>query len=492
MPISFNEVPANLRVPGWFVEFDGSGAAVDQGVQPFKILVISQKLAAGTTPANTPIRITSAGQAAKEFGEGSILHGMALRLFANNKFTETWMVAMDDPGAGVAATGSIQFTATSPKAGTAYIYVAGRRLQVGVTTTSTASELATALAAAINADTTIPATAAVNGGDDTQVDITARHKGTLGNWIDLRDSYFDGEELPSGVTLVITPMASGSGDPDLDSAIAALGEEHYNVWAVPYTSAALLTSLETELEDRWGPTRQIGACAFTAIADTHSAAGTLGDSRNSEHVSILSTYKSPTPPWEWVGAEVADVAREASKDPARPFQTLGLSGILPPKVEDRFTQDERNLLLYDGISTNYVDSGGTVRIERLITTYKKNDLGADDIAFLNVNTVFTLERLRWELRNRMLLKYPRHKLADDGTRYAPGQAVVTPSVIKAEVISLFRSWEERALVEAPEQFAQDLIVERDGADPDRVNIQMSPDLVNQLRVGAAKISFILN
>ena len=91
------------------------------------------------------------------------------------------------------------------------------------------------------------------------------------------------------------------------------------------------------------------------------------------------------------------------------------------------------------------------------------------------------------MRARIASKYGRHKLANDGTLYGAGQAVVTPKVIKAELISLFRDWEEAGLVEGIEQFIADLIVERDPTDANRLNALIPPDLVNQLRVFAGQV-----
>ena len=158
---------------------------------------------------------------------------------------------------------------------------------------------------------------------------------------------------------------------------------------------------------------------------------------------------------------------------------------------DRLTDDERNLLLYDGISTLLVDAGGKVRIERMITTYKTNAFGAPDASYLDVNTILTLSYLRYDLRNYILRKYPRHKLANDGTRFGPGQAIVTPKLMKSEIIAKFREWEGIGLVEDISQFKNDLIVERNQSDPNRLDVMIPPNLVNQLIVTAAQIGFIL-
>lgn len=493
MPISFNEIPVNLRVPYVYTEYDATRANQGPGIQPFKALIIGQRLNAGTVPALTPIRITSVAQAKKYFGEGSILHRQAMGWFADNTATEVWAVAFNDPSGSVAATGTLAFTGPATAAGTLSLYIGGDRIQVAISSGQTAAQIATAVAAAIGLTSNLPITAAVDSGITTQVNIIARNKGTLGNSIDVRLNYFDGEETPAGVGVTVTAMSGGTGVPDFDTLWAVLGDEHYNVWALPYIDSASLANVSDELEDRAGPLRQIEAVAFSAKDDTHSNLGTFGDGQNSQFISVISPAGkgSPTPAFE-VGANYAAIAAYyLNIDPARPLQTLEMSHVKPPARASRFTQNENNLLLYDGIATAYVDASGNVRVQRSITFYKENPLGADDAAYLDVNTLFTLSYIRWSVRNRLLLKYPRHKLASDGTRFGQGQAIVTPKVVKAELISIFQEWEFIGLVEGADQFATDLIVERNASDPSRLDILLPPDLVNQLRVTAIQIQFLV-
>jgi len=72
-----------------------------------------------------------------------------------------------------------------------------------------------------------------------------------------------------------------------------------------------------------------------------------------------------------------------------------------------------------------------------------------------------------------------------------GQAIVTPNIIRSELIALAREWEEAGLVEGLDQFVADLIVERDQGNPNRVNALVPPDIVNQFRSFAAAIQFRL-
>ena len=112
-------------------------------------------------------------------------------------------------------------------------------------------------------------------------------------------------------------------------------------------------------------------------------------------------------------------------------------------------------------------------------------------AYLDATTVFTLDRLRFELRTLFLTQTPRHKLANDGTRFAAGQAVLTPKGARGLVLGLAQSWEARGLIENLEAFKADLIAERNSLDPNRLDIYLPPDLVNGLVVVAAQLGFRL-
>ena len=151
------------------------------------------------------------------------------------------------------------------------------------------------------------------------------------------------------------------------------------------------------------------------------------------------------------------------------MQTLALPGVIPPALPDRWTMEERNVLLHDGIATFMVQSGDVVAIERQVTMYQTNVWNMPDPSYLDVNTPATLGYIRYATRARILPKFPRHKLASDGTRFGPGQAIVTPSVIRGELLALYRELEEAGIVENFDQYKADLIVERNKDDRNRVD-----------------------
>lgn len=491
MTVSFNSIPNNLRVPLAYVEFDNTRAVQGTPAMQYRVLAIGQKLADGSAAVNTLVQVPSSDSAVAFFGAGSMLARMVETFKAANRYTDIWAVALADAPAAAAAGGNILVAGTATAAGTLTLYIGGQRVRAGVASGDTAAQVATALAAAISADTTLPVTAAVNGTTAEQVDLTARHKGLCGNDIDLRLNYYFDEVLPAGITATITAMSGGSANPDVADAITALGDEVFQDIIMPYTDSANLVALEAELLSRWSGTRQLDSKAFCAWRGTHGNAVAFGNGRNSPLVTCMPTGLNPDPPYIWAAAVAAQASNSLAIDPARPLQTLPLPGILPPPETERWTAEERNLLLWDGISSWFVDSGGMVRIERLVTMYQENAYGLPDPSCLDITTPATLGYLRYSLRARITQRFPRHKLASDGRDYGAGQAIVTPKTIKAELVALAEEWAIAGLVENLDQFKADLIVERHATDRNRVDVLAPPDLVNQFRIFAAQVQFIL-
>lgn len=490
--VSFDNIPSTIRHPLFYAEVDSSQAGTPVNDQ--RSLLIGQMLAAGTATADTPIQVSSADQAKSLFGVGSMLARMVETYRLGDAFTELWCLPVVEPSGGVAATGTIAVAGTATVAGTLALYIAGQKVTVAVASGDTATAVGDAIVAAIAAATSLPVSASNSTGTVT---LTSKWKGLTGNDIDIRLNYrgpLGGEALPPGVTLTITAMANGTSAPALTNGIAAMGDEPYDFVGHPFPDSATLDALKTEFGDvtgRWAWNRRLYGHCFTAAAGTVSELTTLGNSRNDPHHSIMGLSATPTPPWEVAAAFVATSAPALINDPARPLQTLTLSGVLAPAIDDRQTLSERNVLLYDGISVVMISSDSTVRVARAITTYQKNTFDVVDDAWLDVNTPATLWTVLRRMERRMTSKFPRHKLANDGTRFGPGQAVVTPKIIRAEIVALYRDLEFEGLVENVDAFIQNLIVERNVTDPNRVDILLPPDFVNQLRVLAIKAQFRL-
>ena len=286
-------------------------------------------------------------------------------------------------------------------------------------------------------------------------------------------------------------MASGAADPDMESIIAAMGDTWWKALVLPWNQKDGRVLLEEWLDAQFGPLRQQECQAFLAYRGTLSETSTYGNAGNSQLVSCMGIGSIPTSPWNVAAAYALQAATSLANDPARPLQTLELVGVMAPPREKRWSMEERNILLYDGIATYRIASDDTVQIEREVTMYQTNAWGSPDPSYLDVQTVATLGYWRYAVNARIQQKFPRHKLADDGTAYGPGNAVVTPSVIRAELIALMRELEEKGLVENVETFKEQLIVERNADDRNRVDVLAPPDLVNQFRIFACLTRFVL-
>lgn len=486
--INFNEIPVDIRTPGQFIEIDNSRALKGLPTQGRRLLIMGQRLTAGTVAQAVPTRISSAAEAINYFGRGSQLANMVAAAKAANAYTEMWAVALDDNAAGVAAAHTVTLSGVVAAAGTLRLYVGGVRVEAGVAAGEANSATATKLAAAINANLDLPVTAAAVG---AVVTITCRHKGEMGSALDLRVNYYSDDASPVGLVSVIAQTVAGTGNPDVLTAFASLGGDQYYSIVSGWSDVSNLTKCEAEMSTRWGPMAQRTGHVFAGVSGTYGTLAALGAARNSPHTTLIGAKKVPTSPWILASVLGAVCEFHGAIDPARPFQTLALPGVLSPSITDRFTLEERNLLLRDGISTFTVDPDGTLRIERVITTYQTNAFGIEDISYLDLETKWTVDYIRYAVRARIALRYPRFKLADDGTQFAAGQAIVTPRAIRAELFGLFRELEEVGLVENFDQFKNDLIVVRSAADPNRVNAVIPPDVVNQFRVFAAAVQFRL-
>jgi phage tail sheath gpL-like len=485
MTILFNEIPSDLRVPGAYFEIDPTRAVGSLPVQQKKILVLGQRLTTGTVAELVPTLVNSAGQAETYFGRGSMLAAMLAALKKANSYTEVWAIALDDDAAGVRATKTLTFTGPATDSGTVSLYLGGRRVRAAVVSGDSASTVATAVAAAITADTAMEATATVSS---AVVTVTYRHKGEAGNSFDVRLNYYVGDALPAGIGCTIAAGATGTANPAIDNALAAMGDEWFTHVVTPYTDAANYTALETELETRWGAMVMKEAMGYAAATGTVSANSTLGSGRNSKTVCTMDGARGPTPPWHWAAVVAAVDAYEPH--PRRPRTMLKLPGILPPAVEDRRTLAEQNILLYDGISTHMVDSGGNVLIQQLVTMYQTNGGGVEDTAYLFVTTMNLLAFLRFSRRLWWVTHHPRSLLARNSSTYTGDLPVVTPEVAFHGACTQFREWVGALLVEDDfEGFKAGYRAEISDSDPNRINEVLAPNLINGLHTVAGLLQF---
>ncbi|WP_237387331.1 phage tail sheath subtilisin-like domain-containing protein [Xenorhabdus sp. Sc-CR9] len=492
MAIPFSRIPNNLRTPLFFVEFDNSMA--NSAIATQRTLIIGQMLGSATAAPDIPVRVSSAEQAASQYGHGSLLHGMVTAYLANDIAAELWVLPFNDSENMLAAKGQVKISSPPTNAGVISLYIAGQRVQVTVLATDNAAQIAQSLTTAINRKISLPVTA--TAANDT-VTLTAKNKGAHGNGIDISLNYrgqAGGEVAPAGLGLVITPMTGGSGAPELKNGLSNLSDRAFDFIVNPYTDTTSLDEMKSFLSDtsgRWSWEQQLYGHAISVVSGTYGELADAGERHNNQHETLLGITKSPTPNYIWSAAVTGAIAPSLRNDPGRPLQTLPVAGVLAPAVEYQLNLIDRNNLLHSGISTVTVADDGTVQIENIISTYQKNPYGDNDDSYLQIETLFLLAFVSRYIRTQITSKFGRVKLVRDGTRFMPGSAIVTPNIVRAELIAQYRTLEYNGYVQDSAAFAEGLRVEINAHNPNRLDVLWTGALINQLRVFALLNQFRL-
>lgn len=491
--VTFLSMPSLILVPGDYIEQDNSKLAGAVLTGRPRVLLIGQKLAGGAAAVATLLRVDTPGQAKVLFGQGSMLADMVAGYKSRDTTIETWAMAVADDAGGTAATGSYAFTGPATAAGTFKGLVCGQRVPVAVTSGMTATQLATALAAAVNANADLPVTATSSIGTVT---ITARHKGVEGSSLQLAYNYDPGDALPAGIALTLTAMSGGAVNPSVTAAIAAIRDAPFAHVVHGWSDSTTITAFEAFAADRSGPTKMNYSEVYAAKVDTYSNHITALASRNSPWGVYLCLKASlPRPAWRVLAELVACIAPSAADDPALPFNTL-LVDDLPPAEGDWFIWGERELLLEAGGATLKLDGGG-ILVDRVVTTSKTNSAGQTDAGQRDLNTVLTVNYMSISARTWLGTQFVTetgqpYKIVDDASIYPPGAHVTDCRQIKAALIGLASGdWKDRGLIENLAAFKTSLVVERNANDATVVDWRINPNLVNGLHVRRGQVQSVL-
>ena len=490
MSISFNNIPSDLRVPLFYAEVDNSQANSAGSSMP-RLIVAQVNDDASAPEIGQLTLVSSVGLAKSIGGVGSMLAQMYETWRRIDPAGEVWCLPI--LGEGEQASGTVTITGAATEGGELSLYLGGHRVRAIVTKGAAPTAVASALAAAVNA-AGLAVTAVAAAG---VVTLTCNWSGLSGNDLQLQLNRLgrnNGEATPAGLIVVLAPMSGGVGAPDVAEALASLGDEPFEFICAPWADATALDAWKAFMDDssgRWSWAKQLYGHVYTAKRGTLGELVALGTARNDQHATIHGFEPlCPDSVWNVAAAYAARTAVFISADPARPTQSGELSGVIPAPAGERFTLTERQSLLNHGIATAYY-SGGAQRIERAITSYQLNAYDQPDDSYLDSETLHQSAYVIGYLKSRVTSKYGRHKLANDGTRFGAGQAIVTPNVIRAEMIAGYYALEQLGIVENADAFAANLVVERSGTNPNRLNVLYPPDLVNQLRIFALQYQFRL-
>ena len=483
--ISFPYYPAANRTYGVFADVDGSRANTALFRQ--RALLIGQRLA-GTADDDMPVLVTGLAQAGSLWGVGSMLYESIAQYLKADSFGELWAGSVAAP-AGTAATGSLTVTVAQLGAGLATVYIGGVAFPVPVLAGDTAAQIATRIAAVVNADPHSPVAAAAVA---TAVNLTARHVGLLGNDIDIRLNYLGalGGEFPvPGLTLAIVPMSGGTGTPSLTALLANTGDITFDFVGLPFSDTASLQAMDAYFNfatGRWSWQSMLYGGYFTAARGTPGQLAAFGSARNGPNGSCLGVFDTPDPLWLVAADYCAVCAVSLRVDPNRPLQNLVMNFQAPPRTSS-FVRSLRNTMLYDGISTYTVNRAGQVILERAVTFYQTNPAGQADNAFLDVETLYGTAALIRSWQQEMLRLFPRAKLLGDDNPIPGGSSATSALQIRIATIAWYRDQCAQGNAQNPNDFAREIIAQNAGNG--LVKELLPVILPNQLRQIAAKVAF---
>lgn len=472
--VEFYEIQSSIRKPGKYFEFNTRLAVRTLPGNQQKVLMIGQMLDTGLAEALQTVDIFSDEQAAVYFGRGSQAHLMAIEAIGCNSYLQLQMIGVADAAEGTAATGSVTLTGTASGSGTLSLWIGATRVDVAVSATDKAADLATAMTKAIGEKAMLPITAVVSSAEGISgVTLTARHKGEVGNDISIRVQC-----TAAGVTATATAMTGGAVNPDIAQALAAVFAAGHNIVVCPDASQEALTALRTHLDKVSGPMEQRGALGVAGWRKSLSTGTTLMGKINSGRITVGWHNGSAKLPAQIAAAYAAVIASE--EDPARPLNTLAMSTLDVTTIENRPGRNEQESALYNGLTPFEVGPGDKVQIVRAISTYTKNAEGVDDVSLLDITTIRTLDYVRKACRERIALRFPRDKLS---TRTGPK--------VRSELLDVLYKLEELEIVEEVDANKDALIVERDSQDVNRLDAAIPCDVVNGLHVFAGRIDLLL-
>ena len=398
--------------------------AVEAQVIPQKNVIIGtfdEATYTNITP-NVPIRVYSAEEVGAKTGFGFMLHRLAKYLFKPGT-VETWIIPQLEGGSDPdQATGSVDFSAsTGVVAGEIAFYVAGERVAITTSAGQTADSIGSALAAAINAIDDLPVTASNLAG---VVTIESKSGGEWGNYITLAFSLLDGEELPSGVSAVITPMSGGVGTPDIQDALDALGtgdgqnEKFFTNLIHGYgAETAVLNAISTyngEGNTFVGNYKKEVARPFRSlIGDTTagsaglSAALAFAANRRTDRTNgMICAPGSYNHPQEIAAQAMGVMAVTNSTRAEEGYIDKPLDGIFVGKIADRWTNnyDNRDQAVQGGVGTTLAKNG-VLTLQNVITFYRPADVAPSSNGYRAMRNISIIQNMLYNYR----LNFEREK-----------------------------------------------------------------------------------
>jgi Mu-like prophage tail sheath protein gpL len=352
-----------------------------------KVLLIGDVSSAGSLAACKPTEVSSEQEAIALAGSGSVLMQMYKAAKKAWKYAQITLLRHASVS-GSAATWESTLSGTATAAGIVSVIINGQKISVGVAKTDTAAAVATALAAEVNNTPDAPVTAEAAS---AKVTLTAKCAGAYVSAA-MGGLNVSVTSEATGITAGAVSATAGVGTVDLTTALAAAFPERFHIIVSPVNDETNLGYLKTHLEAAAAPLEQRGQRAVCAmVSATATAAKTEALKHNYErlHIAAVKTKLNATV-WE-IAAGLGAIFASNSK-PNVPMNGVAIPGLAIPEIEDKWSGEEQDVLLYAGVIP-LAEEDGLLCIVRAVTT-KSNNSGVRFTKLIDTGVIASLDYFR--------------------------------------------------------------------------------------------------
>lgn len=458
---------------------------------PQRIAVVGQGSSASTYDT-TKRQVTSATEAATLYGFGSPIHLAVRQLLPTNGdgvgTIPVTVYPLEDDGSGVASSGDI-----TP--GGAQTEAAAYRVSVNnilseefvISVGDSAATIVTAMTAAINAVLEMPVIAVdATPGTSTEVGITSKWKGISANDIVIEMV----GSTTAGTTFAITQPVGGLVNPNIDAALAQVG----NVWesmflnCLDIADTVTLDKYSVFGEGRWGALVRKPAIVFTGNTETTvTAATTVSDARKTDRTnSQLVSPASNDLPFVVAARQLARIAPVANNNPSHDYGSQDATGLVPGADGDQWTYADRDQAVKKGSSTTEVKDG-VINVSDTVTFYHPD--GDPTPAYRFVVDIVKLQNIIFNLDLIFATK------EWDGAPLIPDdQPTVNrdakkPKTAKAAVASMLDSLGLNAIISDPETAKANTIAQINNQNPKRLDLVTTVQLSGNTNIISVDLEF---
>ena len=386
------------KIPGSYTEFNYYAGPNGLPANIQKVLLIGDKSSAGSIAAYRPTEVATEQEAIALAGSGSVLMQMYKAAKKAWRYAQISFLCYNVTG-GSAATWAFTLTGSATAAGQVGVECNGVKIVIGVAKTDAAADIATALAGEINNTPEAPFTAAAASGTVT---LTAKCKGA---YISTAAGGLNVSAIctATGVTAGSVTVTAGTGSVNLETALAFVFAERYHIIVSPVNDRTNLGYLKVHLDAAAAPLEQRGQRAICAMVATPTMDGSTlvtgaatnaaneGKFHNYERIHIAAVKnKLNATAWE-IAAGVGAIFASNSK-PNVPMNGDAIPGIAIPDIEDKWSGEEQDVLLYGGVIP-LVEEDGQLCIVRAVTTRTKNS-GAEWNKLNDTGVIASLDYFR--------------------------------------------------------------------------------------------------